>query len=375
MIDRVAVYHIRGLLNPGIVAPSVMLGLLVGCSHVSKVDQHAGFEFVDPAAMTAVDESEAAQQVAVEASEPVVLVSEENASDTHLTSSLESSEELSESSQRLADSLERQAEIQKEIAAIESAISALESSAKEVASEQALAKTKPEDTASPNLSSVVLKPSDEIKKKELLAPVKAQADNNEQLIAQVNRLQKEQPSAAGIPPEVYGKMADSIAALTVAERELFKTLQTNAGKQVRTESDFDWQLVQKWNGDAPDGCRLTSPTVQLESNDYATQIWFDVVDNRLKLNTTTNLDIALSGVGIQANGQALEKFSDLEYRENAIWSGDLSETLKNSEKLMVVVGGNELGRQRQQASIELGGLKAVYADYLDCEETRSLAKR
>lgn len=365
----------------------ISLGLsvcFVGCSSVDRVGQQSGFEYVEPVAMVdeAVDDEpqELVSKTELNNNELELHQRDDNAEQQQVSveKALPQTDTVKESAEYYR---EKEEEIRKKIAKLDSSIAAIEKRAKQNSESTKVVAPFEKKSEAPKTAKLAPLQVEKkaLKKKELSLPEASpfEAAENERLIAEVNRLQKEQPTAAGIKPDLFGKMSDSIAAISASDRQFFKSLQAKAIKKKHSRSDFDleWQLVQEWNGKSPNGCSITSPTVQLADKEYATQIWFDISDNRLKLNTTTNLDIAQSGVGIRADGQTLQKFSNLEYRSNAVWSGDLVETLKNSKNLTIVVGGNELGKEQQKAAIGLEGLKEVYADYLQCEETRKLVKR
>jgi len=131
----------------------------------------------------------------------------------------------------------------------------------------------------------------------------------------------------------------------------------------REEISLDWHREEG----ASSSCVLSTPTVQIESDDYTTQLWFYIANNQLFIHTTANLDISLPGVGIQFGGEKLQAFSDLLRGRTSVWQGDLQKNLQTSDKMRVVLGVNELSKFKQELTVNLEGLKSAYYQNKTCQ--------
>lgn len=129
-----------------------------------------------------------------------------------------------------------------------------------------------------------------------------------------------------------------------------------------------WVLEKNWDPKKPNRCKASSPSFQVLEHGYSAQVWLDVIDHQLYVNTTVHIDIKKAGVGVKVGNGALEKFSSMHSETSAIWSGDLVSALKANETLEIVIGGDYLGDRTQSAQVQLDGLRAIYPKYLACKD-------
>ena len=188
-------------------------------------------------------------------------------------------------------------------------------------------------------------------------------ESNTQVISsveEINRLTEETPTAAGI---------ETRAVLDVPKvTEPVKQRPVSQIASSFTTSNFGiWKIEKNWDGKHPGVCRLSTSTIQIDQHDYTTQLWFNVVGGKLLVNSTTNIDIKQSGVGIKADNGKLQRFAEKIYSSNVVWSGNLAETLKSNDELTIILGGSELGKNTHEASIDLQGLKKGYSAYQACK--------
>jgi len=188
-------------------------------------------------------------------------------------------------------------------------------------------------------------------------------ESNTQVISsveEINRLTEETPTAAGI---------ETRAVLDVPKvTEPVKQRPVSQIASSFTTSNFGiWKIEKNWDGKHPGVCRLSTSTIQVDQHDYTTQLWFNVIGGKLVVNSTTNIDIKQSGVGIKADNGKLQRFAEKIYSSNVVWSGNLAETLKSNDELTIILGGSELGKNTHEASIDLQGLKKGYSAYQACK--------
>ncbi len=164
-------------------------------------------------------------------------------------------------------------------------------------------------------------------------------------VSQINSLTNENPTSVGEAKKPY-----------LATQETIKTQHFGL-----------WKLTPNWDGEHPGHCGLFTPTMQIDQDNYSTQVWLGVIDDKLLVNTSTNIDINKPGVGIQANDGKLQLFAQNRFANNAVWSGSLANTLKTNNKLNIILGGNELGQGTQEIAINLADLKKAYPRYQKCK--------
>ncbi len=169
----------------------------------------------------------------------------------------------------------------------------------------------------------------------------------EQSIAGIKKLNQTQPTAAGTPVTEVLKNApqlvDSISAIEAAD--------------TKTQDFGMWQIEPQ--------CRITSPTMEVYQNDYATQFWLDVIDNELIVNSSTNINIKKKGVGVRFNEGELIAFSANRYSNGAKLKGNIGQWLLASNELHIYLGGDEF-KGNQSVTIPLAELKRAYRKLKTC---------
>lgn len=230
----------------------------------------------------------------------------------------------------------------------------------------------PTQPASPSIPKVVATTE--------VIPVATSDRSNAELTAdQANRLIEDNPTAAGVetvalldtPKEKKVAAVAAVLPKPAAPEKPTKVktdLVAKAAGLQRPAAVGIWQIQENWDGQHPGACRLSTPTIQIDQQGYATQFSLDVVDGKLIVNTSTNLNISLQDVGVRFDNGSLEAFSNNYFATNAMWSGNLASALKKSDELNIILGGSELGKRRQQASINLNDLKQAYQWYLQCNK-------
>jgi hypothetical protein len=181
--------------------------------------------------------------------------------------------------------------------------------------------------------------------------------DNENIIAAINALTIENPSAAGIPTET---MEQEVSARIQSEKTV---AQSESESFIKPLVKTTAEMKAAWHE-----CALSTPTIELESPDYTTQMWLNVYDDRIMVNTTTNIDINMKQVGVKVDNGKLQKFSGKLYASNVVWSADVQSLFKNNKSLKIFIGGDELGRNRQAAEISMAELKALYKANTNCSK-------
>lgn len=191
------------------------------------------------------------------------------------------------------------------------------------------------------------------------------SQNDLDSIDAINRLTKQNPTAAGIP---VSKVIPLIKT-DVAEIELPKEILQLASpaESSRGVNEFGmWKMVKSDVTAYQEICSLSSSTMQVEVENYSTQVWLKVVGNDLLVNSTTNIDIEKPRVGIKFDNGTLQAFKKSYFETSAVWTGDIETMLKKNKQLSISLGGNELGMRTQEIAIGLTDLKKAYSEYRKC---------
>lgn len=198
-------------------------------------------------------------------------------------------------------------------------------------------------------------------------------------VEQINQLTEETPTAAGIAatdialadpePTTIESIAIASEQTLAAEVEATEPPQIrrpNPNKIFKRKAVGIWTIEKSQEGEYAGVCRVSTPTRQLSQPDYSTQLWLNIINDELIVNTSTKVDINQQGVGVKANNEKLTPFSKSLYPDTVVWSGNLAEILNKSGQLDIVIGGSELGKKTITTSFNMKSLKNAYSAYDDC---------
>ena len=129
-----------------------------------------------------------------------------------------------------------------------------------------------------------------------------------------------------------------------------------------------WKIEKDWDPQNAKRCKASSPTFQVVEDGYATQVWLNIIANELHVHTTTHVDIKKDRIGVKPSNGTFKPFSSKTSETSAIWSGDIVAAMNSSDTLSIVIGGDGLGDRIHTATVNVTGLKAVYADYVKCKD-------
>lgn len=182
----------------------------------------------------------------------------------------------------------------------------------------------------------------------------------------VNRLTQSNPTASGISVDKVLPPVNNDVVATALPQKILLLAEPNSNPN---SMDYGmWQLTKNGDSQYQEVCTLSSSTIQIEDENYSTQVWINVVGNDLLVNSTTNLDIKKSNVGLSFDNGAVQKFNKNYFRTSAVWNGNLDSALQNNKQLKIRLGGNELGRRIQEVAISLKDLKRAYTEYRQCNQ-------
>lgn len=211
--------------------------------------------------------------------------------------------------------------------------------------------------------------------------VESDVMESEALVAEINTLTVSQPSSAGFTSPMKTLTADTSLDLSLQQNVPRTTPQETvfedhsvlharikqAMKHVEVEM-LNWHLDRQRVANNNEACRLSSPTIQLDSDHYTTQIWFSIEQGQFILNATTHIDPTLPVVGIYLDNGKVEKFLPTQHPSYVSWAGNLKDLLAKNTTLQLVISGSDLKTEVQFASIDLDNLKQIYPKYIACNQ-------
>jgi len=183
-------------------------------------------------------------------------------------------------------------------------------------------------------------------------------------VEQINNLIEENPTAAGVEAKTIASEKTSVPEVATTTP---KAPNSSANKTFDRKAFGIWTIEKSGEGQYAGICRVSTPTRQLDQPDYSTQLWLNIINDELIVNTSTSIDIKQQGVGIKTNSEKLTPFSKNIYADTVVWSGDLDKILKKSNQLDIVIGGSELGKKTIVTSLNLNDLKKAYSAYNNCK--------
>ena len=175
-------------------------------------------------------------------------------------------------------------------------------------------------------------------------------------VAQPEQASSPAPVPAAAEPTEVAEQAKAAAAVAT-----FKA--SSVPKDTRK-----WKIEKNWDAQNPKRCKASSPTFQVVNEGYATQVWLNIIVNELHVHTTTHVDITKDSIGVKPSNGEFAPFSSKTSETSAIWSGDIVAAMNSSDTLSIVIGGDGLGDRIHTATVNVTGLKAVYADYVKCKD-------
>ena len=201
-------------------------------------------------------------------------------------------------------------------------------------------------------------------KHQALDPLPISNISDDALVAQINALNKSEPTAAGTKPN---EVTQQVYAEKDAQRLTEKmSQQLKRASKIANLEIFQWQLEMQKAAHNRIDCRLSSPTIQLDSPNYTTQLWFTIENNRLIVNATTDIDPMLPLVGLYLENGGFEKFLSKKHSHYVAWEGDIEGLLIENRLIKLVISGNDLQSEIQLAAINLASLKSIYPKYQSC---------
>ncbi|WP_157496977.1 hypothetical protein [Hahella ganghwensis] len=163
-------------------------------------------------------------------------------------------------------------------------------------------------------------------------------------------------------------VSQAVSSRQEAQQSIEEVL-TNLKQPSRQDQVLDtfgmWELRRVWSG-AQSSCRLTTHTLQVDSDKFTSQIWITVQPEHLILNASSEIHLDASGSGIRLDKGRLIPFTGQAIPSHAVLSDDLLNRLTKSQKLHLYVMIGDLQSRVTHTEINLKDLRAAVAAFNQC---------
>lgn len=164
----------------------------------------------------------------------------------------------------------------------------------------------------------------------------------------------------------------SVSKRQTKRRAMQRRQPTKLAKLSWLAEDVEWRVTEKSEFDSK-ACSLSTPTIQIDDHNYTMQVWLYVVNGKLLVNTSSDIDIVHARTGIQTQNGQLIPFSSKPFLNSALWSGDLAQTIRKNDAIRLILRNKDLESQTHEVAINLAHLKHSYAQYSRCSSGTLIA--
>ena len=113
---------------------------------------------------------------------------------------------------------------------------------------------------------------------------------------------------------------------------------------------------------------IGTPTWEMGKPGYMSQIWVTVMDDKMLVNSSSDIDVKEGVTGVRFDGGDLIPFSRIEGNNIGVLDGDWLNTLQASERLDVYMGffpGRQPRSDTFDSGIDLEGIERIVPTYIN----------
>jgi hypothetical protein len=132
----------------------------------------------------------------------------------------------------------------------------------------------------------------------------------------------------------------------------------------------NWTLEQNWDNQHPGVCRLVSKHQKMDDGYDKTDIWTEILPDRIEVHTGSNIDLSYQGIGIQFDDSALVPVKGLVGKMGVDVPGHFSDQVAGAKNMVIHLGfwPTWPKTQLQQVQIPLEGAGVLMPSLLDCKK-------
>ncbi len=130
--------------------------------------------------------------------------------------------------------------------------------------------------------------------------------------------------------------------------------------------NYDIWTIKKGNTPLTQGLVISPPTWEMGKEGYMSQIWFTLMEDKLHVNSSSDIETASKGLGIRIDGGDLIPFSSIAENNIGVISGKWLDRLAAANKVDVYLGffpGKRPTSDTFTSDLSLNNLARVVATY------------
>ena len=205
------------------------------------------------------------------------------------------------------------------------------------------------------------------------AGLKRLADNAERApvpglnsVDHVNLLNIESPTSAGVNSELNASKIEYDAENAKAIQATLREVRSRYKQITKKHNRYGWTLNEIFDDGVFKGCELSTGTTQLEQSTYTAQLWLEIKESSLFVNTTASLGRQHSNSGLTLDSDRNIPFTQSYFGNGFMLDNESLIKVMKSKRASVFVSGGELGQEIFEADLLINQLRDLYPIYRTC---------
>ncbi len=211
----------------------------------------------------------------------------------------------------------------------------------------------------PSLEKPLVAPTQDEPKERLIATVPAPEPKSDAIqvattqVVQVEEIERLPATAAGIAPVEVLSSDEILRPGNIPANYVLRDLGM-------------WKLQKNWDGNHPNDCRLSSATIQVNGNDFTSQIWFSLENGRFLINSSAPIAADSSGVGVKIDNGTLIGLKRISDAWRAVVDQNLVEKLKSAKTVDLYLKLGPDSQKITRSTIDVSELRSGLASLKSC---------
>ena len=129
---------------------------------------------------------------------------------------------------------------------------------------------------------------------------------------------------------------------------------------------YDIWTIKQGNTPLTKGLVISTPTWEMGKEGYTSQIWLTMMEDKIHINSSSDIETASKGLGIRIDGGDLIPFSSIADNNIGVISGEWLNTLAAANKLDIYLGffpGKKPTSETFSSDLSLNNLARIVATY------------
>ena len=154
----------------------------------------------------------------------------------------------------------------------------------------------------------------------------------------------------------------------VAAAEVVSTLDAKPFSVTAKQLPFTYDIwtIRKGNTSLTDGLVIVTPTWEMGKEGYMSQIWLTLMEDKIHVNSSSDIETASKGLGIRIDGGDLIPFSSVAETNIGVIEGRWLDRLAKADKVDIYLGffpGKKPTSDTFKSDLSLSNLDRIVATY------------